>query len=94
MKNAGSSDYRNSAHVLKETLKTIVNEDQRDILPNIKAPTLLIWGGRDTATPIADAKLIESLVPDCGLVEYPYGTHFSYLENINNVNAVLNKFLL
>ncbi len=94
MKNAGSSDYRNSVQVLKDTLKVIVNEDQRDILPNIKAPTLLIWGGRDTATPISDAKLIESLVPDCGLVEYPYGTHFSYLENINNVNAVLNKFLL
>ncbi|MCR5185823.1 MAG: alpha/beta hydrolase [Clostridia bacterium] len=94
MKNVGSSDYRNSAQVLKETLKVIVNEDQRDILPNIKAPTLLIWGGRDTATPISDAKLIESLVPDCGLVEYPYSTHFSYLENINNVNAVLNKFLL
>ena len=90
----GSSDYRNSPVVLKETLKNIVNEDQRNILPNIKAPTLLIWGGLDRDTPISDAKLIESLVPDCGLVEYPYGTHFSYLENINNVNIVLNRFLL
>ena len=94
MSRVGSSDYRNSPQVLKETLKNIVNEDQRKILPNIKAPTLLIWGGLDRDTPISDAKIIESLIPDCGLVEYPYGTHFSYLENLNNVNIVLNKFLV
>ena len=94
MSRVGSSDYRNSPQVLKETLKNIVNEDQRKILPNIKAPTLLIWGGLDRDTTISDAKIIESLIPDCGLVEYPYGTHFSYLENLNNVNIVLNKFLV
>ena len=89
----GSKDYQNSPQVLKDTMKIIVNEDQSQKLPNIKVPTLLIWGGLDKATPISDAKKIESLIPDCGLVEYPYGTHYAYLENINNVNLVLNSFL-
>ena len=36
---------------------------------------------------------MEKLIPDAGLVEYPYGSHFAYLENIQNVNVVLNEFL-
>ena len=90
----GSNDYKNSPQVLKDTMKIILNEDQRDKLPNIEEPTLLIWGSLDTATPIEDARLIEKMIPDCGLVEYPGGTHYSYLENLNNVNLVLNSFLV
>ena len=90
--NVGSSDYRQSATVLKETMKTIVNEDCSKLLPNIKCPTLLIWGTLDTATPISDAKKMEKLIPNCGLVEYRGSTHFSYLENIVNCNIVLNEF--
>ena len=89
----GSSDYKASPIVLKDTLKIIVNEDVKDILPNIKVPTLLIWGGLDTATPISDAKIMEKLIPDAGLVEYPYGSHFSYLENLENCKLVLESFL-
>jgi pimeloyl-ACP methyl ester carboxylesterase len=89
----GSSDYQASSVVLKDTMNTILNEDCTKLLPNIKAPTLLIWGSLDTATPIADARKMEKLIPDCGLVEYPNSTHFSYLENIANCNIVLNEFL-
>ena len=89
----GSQDYKASANVLKETLKIIVNEDMTYLLPKISVPTLLFWGSLDTATPISDAKKMEKLIPDCGLIEYAGSTHFSYLENINNVNTVLNEFL-
>lgn len=90
--NVGSSDYKASAPVLRETMKIILNEDMSTLLPNIKVPTLLIWGTNDTATPISDAKKMESLIPNCGLVEYKGSGHFSYLENIQNCNAVLNEF--
>lgn len=89
----GSSDYKASANVLKETLKIIVNEDLSHLLPQINVPTLLFWGTLDTATPISDGRKMENLIPDCGLIEYPGATHFSYLENINHFNTVLNEFL-
>ena len=92
MSKVGSSDYRSSAPVLRETMKIILNEDMSDLLPNIKVPTLLIWGSLDTDTPISDAKKMESLIPNCGLVEYPNSGHFAYLQNIQNCNAVLNEF--
>ncbi len=88
----GSNDYKASAPVLRETMKRIVNEDVTELLPNLKVPTLLIWGTNDMDTPIADAKKMKSLIPDCGLVEYANSGHFSYLQNIQNCNAVLNEF--
>lgn len=89
----GSDDYKASAPVLRETMKNILNEDLTDLLPNIDVPTLLIWGTNDTDTPIYSAKKMEKLIPDCGLVEYPGSGHFSYLENLQNCNAVLKEFL-
>ncbi len=91
--NVGSSDYKASSNVLKETMKKIINEDVCNLLPKISVPTLLFWGTLDTATPISDAKKMEKLIPDCGLIEYPGASHFSYLENINHFNAVVNEFL-
>lgn len=92
LNHVGSSDYKASAPVLRETMKKILNEDVSELLPNIKVPTLLIWGTNDTDTPISDAKKMQSLIPNCGLVEYPNSGHFSYLQNIQNCNAVLNEF--
>lgn len=89
----GSSDYKNSPEVLRKTMSIILNEDQKKYLPNIKVPTLLVWGKNDTATPIEDAKIMEKLIPDAGLVEYKNSGHFSYLENLNNCIIVLFEFL-
>ena len=71
----------------------VVNEYVQDDLKKIDRPTLLIWGGLDVDTPIEQGRKMEKLIPDAGLVEYPYGSHFAYLENIQNVNVVLNEFL-
>ncbi len=89
----GSSDYKNSPEVLRKTMSIIVNEDQKGVMPNIKAPTLIIWGENDTATPLEDAKTMEKLIPDSGLVVYKGRSHFSYLEELPNVLVVLDEFL-
>ena len=57
-----------------------VNEDLRELMPKIKQETLLIWGDRDTATPIGDAKIMEEKIPHAGLVVLEGTGHFSFLE--------------
>ncbi len=89
----GSSDYKNSPDVLKKTMSIIINEDQKHLMPNIKAPTLLIWGEQDTATPVEDGKTMEKLIPGSGLVTYEGAGHFSYLERLSNCLLVLDEFL-
>lgn len=94
MKNSfGSADYRNASPVMKECLVKLVNEDVRENLPKIKVPTLLLWGEKDTATPIEDAYLMEKLIPDAGLVKIENCTHYVFLERVAYINKIISTFL-
>ncbi len=90
---AGSSDYANASPRMRAILSKAVNEDLTDRLPLIKAPTLLIWGEKDTATPMRDARLMEKLIPDAGLVSYPEADHYSFLRRPAQTQAVIASFL-
>ncbi len=92
-KHYGSADYNAAPEVLRKTLVSLVNTDLRDIIPNIKCPTLLIWGDNDTATPLSDAKIIESLIPDCGLCVIKGTGHYSFCERPFEAHAILNSFI-
>lgn len=92
-KHYGSADYNAAPEVLRHTLVSLVNTDIREFLPNIKCPSLLIWGENDTATPLADAKIIESLIPDSGLCVIKGTGHFSFCEKPYEANAIINSFI-
>ena len=76
----GSADYRNATPMMRNCLVMAVNEDLTPLLPRIKQETLLIWGDKDTATPIGDAKIMDEMIPNSGLAVIPGTGHFSFLE--------------
>lgn len=88
----GSSDYKNSTPIMRGIMSRCVNEDLRSYMPSIKAPTLLLWGENDTATPLGDAKIMEKLIPDSGLVSFPGCGHYSFLDNPGGFSLVLKEF--
>lgn len=88
-----SEDYKNASPMMKEILKKVVNEDLTHVMPQIKASTLLIWGANDTATPVSDAKIMEKLIPDAGLVVFPGCGHFSFAENPAYYQTIVENFL-
>jgi len=88
----GSADYRNSSPIMRAVMSRCVNEDLKHVMSLIKAPTLLIWGENDTATPLTDAKIMEKLIPDAGLVSFPGCGHFSFLDNPFGFKAVVSEF--
>lgn len=90
---AGSGDYAAASPRMRSILSKVVNEDLCRVMPLIKAPTLLIWGEADTATPLADAKKMERLIPDAGLVSFPGAGHYSFLDRPAQFAAVLTSFL-
>ena len=89
----GSRDYKNASEVMKKILVNVVNEDLSECAKKINVPTLLIWGDRDTEAPIEDAKELEKIIPDAGLIVLPNSTHYAYLENLPQVINILNNFL-
>lgn len=90
---AGSADYANASPRMRQILSKVVNEDLTDRLHLIKAPTLLIWGEKDTATPMRDAKIMAKKIPDSGLVSYPEADHYSFLRRPAQTKAVIASFL-
>ncbi|MCR5097556.1 MAG: alpha/beta hydrolase [Lachnospiraceae bacterium] len=76
----GSADYRAASPMMRQCLVKAVNEDMTERLPGIRQEVLLIWGDADTATPISDAKKMESLIPNAGLCVLEGCGHYSFLE--------------
>jgi len=89
----GSADYKAAIPVMRETLVKLVNEDMRNYLPKITQPALLIWGENDDDTPLTDGKLMESMLPDGGLVTVPNAGHYAHLDNPPFVYRVIDAFL-
>ena len=89
----GSADYNSATPVMRQTLVKTVNEDLRELMPNMKMPVLLVWGENDDATPLSDAKIMESLMPEAGLVTLKGAGHYSFLEQQFTFNKVLASFL-
>ena len=88
----GSADYRNASDMMKKCMVMAVNEDLTDLLPKIKQETLLIWGDKDTATPIGDAKIMDEMIPDSGLAVIPGTGHFSFLENPGVFAGIMKSY--
>lgn len=89
----GSSDYQKASDVMKRTLSSVINEDLTSVMPSIKAPTLLIWGSKDTATPIEHARVMASLIPGAGLVVFEGFGHYAFLNKAQETLKIVRKFL-
>lgn len=88
----GSSDYKNATPMMRQCLVMAVNEDLTGLLPKIKQDTLLIWGDRDTATPISDAKIMEERIPNAGLAVLEGAGHFSFLEKPVVFRSIMRSY--
>ncbi len=86
-----SSDYA-SAGSLRPTFVKVVNEDLSSLLPQIKAPTLLIWGENDDSTPVSDGQKMESLIGDAALIVFKGAGHYAYLDDQPRFNAIAANF--
>jgi pimeloyl-ACP methyl ester carboxylesterase len=87
-----STDYK-EAGALRPILVNVVNEDLSHLLPRIASPTLLLWGTRDDAAPLAHGQTMEKLIPDAGLVTFEGAGHFAYLEHPDSFCRVVRHFL-
>lgn len=88
----GSRDYKAASPIMRQTLVEVVNEDLSKYAREIEEPTLLIWGEYDTEAPVNEARELEKIMLDAALIVLP-GTHYAYLENLQQVINILNSFI-
>jgi pimeloyl-ACP methyl ester carboxylesterase len=84
------------AAVRRETLRTLLfvmpDADQRDLLPRITVPTLLMWGQLDARSPLSVARQFDQTIPDTKLVVIPGAGHLSNLEQPQRFNQAVREF--
>jgi pimeloyl-ACP methyl ester carboxylesterase len=87
-----------AADVRPESLRTVLllmaATDQRDLLPRIDVPTLLVWGAQDARSPLSVARQLEQAIPDTTLVVIPDCGHVSNLERPEQFNDAVRDFCL
>ena len=90
----GSKDYAALSSEMRKTFVKVVNYDQTEKLSAIKNSTLLVWGDKDTETPLWMGQQMEKEIADSALVVLNGGTHFAYLEQAARFNAIARSFLV
>ena len=90
----GSRDYNALDVEMRKTFVKVISLDLSDRYARIQQLTLLIWGERDTETPLWMGQRMERDIPDAGLVVLEGGTHFAYLEQAQRFCAIARHFLL
>lgn len=77
---------------LRKQLFVMAEADQRELLPRIAVPTLLLWGELDERSPLSVARQFEEAVPDTKLVVIPGSGHLSNLEQPERFNDAVREF--
>ena len=89
----GSTDYLNLPASMHKTFQNIIKEDLKDYYRSINAEVLIIWGDKDTDTPLKVAYKLHKIINNSGLIIYKNSGHFSYLDYPEKTNIILNKFI-
>ena len=89
----GSSDYKNTTGVMRESFVKIVNDDVSDILSDVTCPTLLVWGELDEAVDLSMARIMEEKMKDAALVIFEKDDHFAYYHQWQRFNLVIDAML-
>ncbi|PWI19924.1 alpha/beta hydrolase [Streptomyces sp. Act143] len=73
-------------------LSLMAEADERDLLPRIAVPTLLVWGELDARSPLTVARAFEEAVPGAELVVIPGAGHVSNLDAPDPFNQAVRAF--
>jgi pimeloyl-ACP methyl ester carboxylesterase len=79
-------------HSMRTALPLMAQADQRDLLPDVAVPTLLIWGELDARSSLTVASQFEEAIPDAKLVVIPGAGHMSNLERPEPFNDAIREF--
>ena len=66
--------------------------DQRDLLPLIDVPTLLLWGELDARSPLYVARQFHDAIPGARLAVIPAAGHVINMEQPERFNAEVRDF--
>ncbi|MCX6807291.1 MAG: alpha/beta hydrolase [Patescibacteria group bacterium] len=90
----GGHDYLAlKSEIMRKTMSQVISEDLSPFLPKISQRTTLIWGNKDTYTPIQNAYKMHELLPDSELIIEPEGKHGLHIQNPDRLLELIRSRL-
>jgi pimeloyl-ACP methyl ester carboxylesterase len=77
----------------QDALRANLVYDFRDRLPEIRCPTLIVWGENDSVISVRDANEYERLIPDSRKIVMKETGHVPMVERPRTFNEVLMEFV-
>ncbi len=90
---AREGDYYKAKPVMQKTLSLVTKESHRHHLPLITKPTLILWGAKDSITPIKDGRLINQQIKNSKLIVFPNATHGLPFQEVSKLLDHLTCFI-
>ena len=90
---AGSFDYFHSGGIMRETFKKVTRYNLETHLPEITAPTLIIWGNNDKITPVSIGLKMKRLIPNATWICIPEANHSLPYKNAALFTHEISNFL-
>ena len=88
-----SSDYLAAKGVMRSTFVKVLNNDLQYAMAKVIAPTVLIWGEKDTATPLDEAQIMNGLIRNSKLKIIRETGHFPFIDKPEEVYEIISKEL-
>lgn len=88
-----STDYHRANPIMRHTMHNMISTDCAPYFSKIVVPTLIIWGGKDVITPIANGRKIHELIQHSTLTVIDSAAHSPYYTHTAEVYKIIKKIL-
>ncbi|HEX6589169.1 MAG TPA: alpha/beta hydrolase [Longimicrobiales bacterium] len=78
---------------LYRTIRHLLADDVRPLLPRVRQPTLLVWGAHDPVTPVRDAHVMRNLLPNARLHVVADASHNVMADRPDEFVRLVSDFL-
>ncbi len=89
----GASDYERAPENMKKTLSNMLESDKNLDISKVKTKTTILWGEKDTITPLRQGEKMHGLIENSELVTYKNWTHAPYIVDPSGLARAINKAL-
>ncbi|MEK7133500.1 MAG: alpha/beta hydrolase [Patescibacteria group bacterium] len=90
---ARESDYQRATPEMRRTMANLGSVDLGPIFQRIKAPTLIIWGEKDTTTPLASGKIMHEKIRGSRMVVIEGARHSPHITHTKEVADLITEEL-
>ena len=85
-----SKDYIEAGKMV-ESYKKIIRDDLTGVLPDIAAPVVLIWGEKDSITPLWQGELMQKKIVRSKLFVIADAGHYSFIDQPEKFKEIFSK---